>query len=219
MVLNKRGFTLVELLLVIAILVVLMIMMIGAYDPGLMVEKARDAKRKKDAGRIRVAFEEYFNDKGCFPSQAMIDNLACDKDGFLPWLPDWPCDPNGPKYHIYMDGSACPKYYRILVNLKNRKDRDIPTGWYSKSLDQHFGDGTLTINDINYGVSSQNIYWYTEAVPAYCYTAFAGCYIIPGPGRCSALAPGVEHVDSYLNPNCLSDCLVSCCINGRICSE
>lgn len=214
---RQGAFTLVEFIIVITLLMLMAIITVSALNPGMLTEKGRDAQRKKDAGRIRVAFEEYFNDKGCFPTQATIDALECNESGFKPWLSIWPCDPNGQKYYVFTDGSNCPRSYQILVNLKNRQDKQIQSGWYDQSTNIKFGDGSLTINDVNYGVSSQNTAWNAESVPAHCYTSFTGCYTSPSPGTCNALPSGTDQLNSYVNEDCLSECMVSCCNSGKIC--
>jgi len=214
---SLRAFTLVEFIIVVALLMLLAIITLSALNPGLLTERARDTQRKKDLGTISVAFEEYFNDKGCFPTQGSIDALECGKDGFKPWLSSWPCDPNGQKYYVYTGSGTCPTSYRILTNLKNKQDKQIPSGWYSQNIGFKFGDGSLTINEVNYGVSSLNTSWTLETVPDHCYTSFTGCYTSPGVGMCNALASGVNMQNSYVNPDCLPECFVSCCNSGRIC--
>ena len=214
---SQRAFTLVEFIIVITLLMLLAVITVSALNPGLLPERGRDAQRKKDVGRIRIAFEEYFNDKGCFPTQATIDAIECDKNGFQPWLSIWPCDPIGQKYYIFTSSAACPTSYRILTNLRNKTDKQIPIDWYSQSSSFKYGDGSLTINDVNYGASSQNILWSLESVPAYCYTSFTGCFTSPGPGTCNALPGGADELNSFVNEDCLPDCMVSCCNSGRIC--
>lgn len=157
---KKNGFTLVELLVVFTILTILTISMVLAIDPVALMNRGKDAKMKKDLSRIRVAFEEYYSDKECFPDQAMVDILMiksnCDKPVFAPWLPNWICDPGENPYKIVVDQAACPKWYKALTNLRNKKDKDIQIDWYTgvKNITRGY-----TNNDVNYGVSSQNILW------------------------------------------------------------
>jgi general secretion pathway protein G len=214
---RQIGFTLIELIIVMVLIGVLAVIMIATLNPKSLTDKGTDAQRKKDLGRIRVAFEEYFNDKGCFPTQAMLDGLTCNNSGFKPWIGSWPCDPDGSKYYAITDGTSCPRSYKLLANLRNRSDKDIPTNWYAPGSVQKYGDGTLTNSMVNYGVSSQNTSWSTETVPAHCYTSFAGCYIAPEPGRCNALPPGIDNANAYLDPDCSPECVVSCCNSGQIC--
>ena len=121
---NKKGFTLVELLIVMAILLMMATMMVGTLNSVGIFNKARDARRKKDIGRIKIAFEDYYNDKSCYPSPTIVSNLMlatnCGTGVFKPWLPSWPCDPNGTPYQIATDAfgvNACAKWFKVLTKL------------------------------------------------------------------------------------------------------
>ena len=170
----KHGFTLVELLVVMAILAILGVMAAGTINPIAQVGKANDARRKKDLTRIRVAFEEYFNDTGCYPTDAspkfpnILSSLRnksnCDSGVFSAWgLQSWPCDPTLRwPYYIFTgpSGASCPSWFKILTKLDNRKDSQIPSGWYVfPNSARMFGNGTLTAEQVNFGVSSTNINW------------------------------------------------------------
>lgn len=157
---KKNGFTLVELLVVFTILAILSISMVTAINPVALANRGQDAKMKKDLLRIRVAFEEYYSDKGCFPNNIkvieLMDKKNCNKQVFDPWLPNWICGPGEEPYKIAVDSANCPKWYKIMANLRNKKDNDIPKDWYAgvKNI-----TGGYTNNDVNYGISSQNISW------------------------------------------------------------
>ena len=101
---KRNGFTLVELLIVMAIIIILAIMMMGILNPAALVNKGYDAQRKKDLNRIKTSFEEYFNDNGKYPSGSLLLDLAnktnCKSNIFAPYLTPWPCDPNGNPYKI-----------------------------------------------------------------------------------------------------------------------
>ena len=161
MAINKSsiGFSLIEFTIVIALLAVMATLIVAALNPRNINDKGHDTKRKNDIRKIGMGMEEYFSDKGCYPDQALLNTLQCGETGFKPWIAVWPCDPNETKYFVFTENSSCPKYYRILTNLKNRSDEAIPTGWYEQDPGARFGDGSLTINDVNYGVSSANINW------------------------------------------------------------
>jgi prepilin-type N-terminal cleavage/methylation domain-containing protein len=128
---NRKGFTLVELLIVMSILVLLMIAVIGALNPTLMVNKAKDSVKKKDLNRIKTAFEEYVNDKGKYPGSIDIYTWNVKKNcgkiiaEMSNYLPSWPCDPNGNPYTIIM----ADNWYKVVTNLDNKDDKDIPDGW------------------------------------------------------------------------------------------
>jgi len=61
---QKRGFTLVELLLVIAIMAVLAFVVLMAINPTRQLGKARDAQRKSDVLTILIAFYQHVLDHG-----------------------------------------------------------------------------------------------------------------------------------------------------------
>ena len=212
MVLNKRGFTLVELLIVMTILAILAMMAVGILNPRALMDKANDATRKKDLARIKVAFEEYINDTGCYPSQALVTGLVCGGNGFKSWgLNSWPCDPvSRHTYNFDMDPANCPQWYRIFTNLNNKKDVQIPVNWYlSPNSGYRFGND-MTVNQVNYGVSSTNIQWYDRVLPDVCYHGTLNCYDKYDDGTFYPSATG-----HYLNA--YDECLVECCLNGTVC--
>jgi prepilin-type N-terminal cleavage/methylation domain-containing protein len=215
----KRGFTLVELIIVIAILAILLTIMIGNINPLVMINRGYDAQRKKDIARLKVAFEEYYNDKGCYPSQELVNNLNCDTNGFAPWMATWPCDPSGVKYKIVVEDSDCPHWFKLMANLQDQKDKDIPDNWYSWGYPENIriGDETIKATEVNYGTSSSNVSWYEFSLPPECDTSFKQCYTLPGPGRCNALPLGINHYDAYVQQDCLPQCQVACCHDGVVC--
>jgi prepilin-type N-terminal cleavage/methylation domain-containing protein len=221
----KRGYTLVELLIVMSIVVVLALMMIGILNPRALVGRANDGRRKKDLARIKVAFEEYYNDKGCYPVGFGFNNFVCDSDSFAPWLTSWPCDPQKNKYLVATEEGVCPKWYKVTAKLENLNDPDIPAGWtYNSSM---MLGGSLTAMNSNYGVSSANIKWsdiyadpFCAAIPRDFYNE--GCYSTRdgacnsasqcGPGRNQTGCKGSGCFLSTPGYNCR--CPVPCCGQG-----
>lgn len=120
---HKRGFTLIEILVVIAIVSLLAIAAIMGYLAQL--PKARDAERKADIERIKIAFEDYYNDNECYPPPDILNN--CASDDLAPYITGGiPCDPqkNTPYCYVYDTTSPCQNY-RILTSLENRNDQII----------------------------------------------------------------------------------------------
>jgi general secretion pathway protein G len=80
----ERGFTLIELVVVAAILIVLAGMGLAQYRNSVI--RAREAVLKEDLFRMRDAIDQYYADKMQYPST--LDALV--SDGYLRKLPDDP---------------------------------------------------------------------------------------------------------------------------------
>lgn len=216
-----------ELLLVITIMIILAISAIGAINPIAQVNKGNDAKRKKDMGRIKIAMEDYYNDKGCYPGQVLIDTLneanSCGKNVFTPWLASWPCDSQGKPYGLAVEAAinpppplSCPKWFKVFTKLDNKKDAGIPQGWTTGI--EYVGSfaNVYSHSQVNYGMSSTNVRWDEKAAPSGC---GPGCSS-HGSGDCNTadgIPPSCSGDDCYLGSNCASECQFTCCNDGHPC--
>ncbi len=211
---NKKGFTLVEILVAMAIVIILVTMMMGIFNAIGITNKGRDAQRKKDLSRIKIAFEEYFNDKGYFPNGALVTDLTnklrCNSNVFVPYLNSWPCDPSGEPYKILVGMNK----FRVITNLENKEDKDIPSGWYGRT---DFILNGWDISDVNYGVSSTNILWYEldEGMNIDCNTNVC---LSNEKGVCSHLDYNIGCSDSFCyffdntdGGSCTNKCRTNCC--------
>lgn len=64
----KHGFTLVELLIVIAIIGILSASVVSVINPIQQQKKARDAVRRADLSKISTALEQYYADHNSYPT-------------------------------------------------------------------------------------------------------------------------------------------------------
>jgi len=117
------GFTLVELLIVTAVIAILMIGAIVTYLSS--INKSYDAIRKRDLNNIKVAFEHYFSDHDCYPPVSILNN--CDGPELKPYLDKIPCDPQTKlPYSLKLDTVAgCAQKYFITSDLFNNNDPAI----------------------------------------------------------------------------------------------
>ena len=195
--------------------------MIGILNPAALTGKAKDSRRKEDLNKIKIAFEEYFNDKGTYPFMASLE--ACNQKsncgkpiaGMSSYLKNCLCDPYGNPYQLVLD----PDWFKAVTNLDNKKDSDIPEGWYTDS--QSYSNSGFETNKVNYGVSSSNILWYERLLSSDCNmnSCFSGnsCND-PGEVGCSR-ARGETCYWSKLSTGSCNDltCEAPCC--GAGCEE
>jgi prepilin-type N-terminal cleavage/methylation domain-containing protein len=66
---NTKGFTLVELLIVIAVIGILAIAVLAALDPIEQLKKSRDTGRLADARELYNAYTRYYASYNCYPQE------------------------------------------------------------------------------------------------------------------------------------------------------
>lgn len=152
------GFTLVELLIVIAILGILAAIGLASFASS--QAKSRDAKRKAHLSQIAQALELYNNDKGKYPNTDGAGNIkGCGADAIntctwgsssfandttnTVYMITLPSDPSA--YRYYYVGTSTGVSYKLYAYLENAKDPSIITTSVSCG----------SVN-CNYGISSTN---------------------------------------------------------------
>lgn len=170
---NKfKGFTILELTIVIAIIGLIAVALFILLNPFKQIQKSQDSKRKHELSQINKVLEDYYNDKQCYPRPQDIcyknnppDNpenpcYICGNDvqspDFSPYLSRLPCDPQHPavKYLYEVDQTTCPTWYRIYAKLSNTADPVIV-----QLGCQGYGCGSSSSSPTygyNYGVTSPN---------------------------------------------------------------
>lgn len=113
---TQTGISIIEVLIVVSILLLLMVALYRTISRD--VEKARDADRKKDLKDIKIAFENYYNDKGCYPPAGSLEN--CGSTVLAPYLAQIPCDKKQQAY-LYLPVNNAQDLpcagYRVLTKL------------------------------------------------------------------------------------------------------
>lgn len=149
-----HGFTLMEILVVVTIIIVLAVAIIMAYQN--QIGKANDARRKEDLRKFKIAFEDYYNDTGCYPTEAFWESCTCDSACFVPYMEKFLCDPVSKTKYYYKnvtdeDGNPAPcKGYLLYAKLANSGDADIDR----VGCDFTLGCGyNWPLSGYNYGIS------------------------------------------------------------------
>jgi prepilin-type N-terminal cleavage/methylation domain-containing protein len=95
---KSNGFTLVELLIVIAIISILVAIVVIAVDPVRIIQESRDSKNRSELNGVKSALQLYFNEHNAYPAD--LSALVSDYIRVLP-------TPTG---GISYDGSAVTDY-------------------------------------------------------------------------------------------------------------
>ena len=125
MVWNKKGFTLIELMVAITIIAILSTIGYVTYSHAQLA--ARDARRKNDLRSVAEALTIYYQThtnqypptSGNFFSSSGI--LVTQSD-----INQMPTDPSGGTYHYWVDGTNTS--YVLCAQLENTSDPDIYSG-------------------------------------------------------------------------------------------
>ncbi len=149
---KSRGFTLIEILLVIAILAILA----GIITPNLItaLKKSRDARKKEDLSNIQKAVEMYYEVNTKYPANLTWGGKLCDNpptcvvgSTYMQVIPKDPSDKNSYAYNYV---PASDQSYQLYATLENTLDPQIDPSITAKVLT--CGTGHIC----NYGVSSPN---------------------------------------------------------------
>lgn len=100
-----KGFTLIELIVVIAIVGVLAAGLIALINPITQLQKSRDAQRKSDIKQIQAALEFYRAQNGYYPTTLPACGGAWVVSG-VTYMQKIPCDPQGGSYK-YTTSNPC----------------------------------------------------------------------------------------------------------------
>ncbi|MDQ3093639.1 MAG: prepilin-type N-terminal cleavage/methylation domain-containing protein [bacterium] len=65
----KQGFTIIELLIVIAIIAILALLVLNNFQGA--QAKARDTQRRTDLNNVHGKLEEFYNEKGGYPNETL----------------------------------------------------------------------------------------------------------------------------------------------------
>ncbi|WKZ25731.1 MAG: prepilin-type N-terminal cleavage/methylation domain-containing protein [bacterium] len=116
---GKKGFTLVELLVAMAIIGVLAAMAVGSFRTAQL--RGRDTQRKSDLKQVSNALELYYADYGRYPDSLTWGGEFT--DGRTIYFKVLPTDPSGGVYTYTLVGASTQKY-QLFARLENTEDQD-----------------------------------------------------------------------------------------------
>jgi len=139
---SLKGFTLLELLIVIGILAILVVAVLVTLNPAETQKKARDIQRLKDGTTLRTMLEQYVASGGAVPANCLTSTTGCGSSGgtgvcaATNWLGlnlcafgnTVPVDPNNGSIRSMVTGSgtaALTAEYRAALNAGRDYEIDI----------------------------------------------------------------------------------------------
>ncbi len=164
-----KGFTLIELIVAIALIAIMTSLVLAVLDPFGQFKKSLDTSRKNDLAQIQRALEQYYQDYGKYPSNNASYQMMVMVGGTptpLVWGSSWapymdilPKDPVSTKRYIYVS-SADQQSYWIYASF-DRGGRDpLACNTLGTSCPNVPNNGAVTCGTstdlCNYGVSSPN---------------------------------------------------------------
>lgn len=191
---KEKGVTLVEILLVVALLIILAILMYTGWR--LQLEKARDAERVTELEQWTRALISYHEDKGCYPDE---NEMVCDSTFLQPYMDRIPCDPtNNGAYKYRYSYVDCNTFF-IYSKLENEADEKI-------TFVNCMGGCGPTIEEqiYNYFVSSPNV-TVESGASGILPICGSGENLYCFPGVCSTCCPGVGYRCAPSGKLCFSD--------------
>lgn len=166
----KAGFTLVELLIVIAVIGVLAAGLVAILDPLAQIKKARDTGRKSALKQLQSALEQYYNDNGVYPAVSCRSDqtatcwtltngasnlLGAKASTYLPSMPQDPVqtgtDCTNVASRVLAYYSATGASYILTTRLENTSDPSIAAG----KINAYTASGAEPCTAHNYKVVSQ----------------------------------------------------------------
>lgn len=183
----RAGFTLTELLIVVALIAILAVAGLIGYR--LQLSKSHDAIRKRDLNNIKIAFEHYFSDNGCYPPASILNN--CGGAQLQPYLDKIPCDPEtGAPYSLTLDTTTgCAQKFYAYTDLSNKNDTQIRcNGKYMVN------SSNMTDSELNAGCTGQ----------IFCQSGYYGCIA----GSCVLISAITKPACSpmFCSINCQNSC-------------
>lgn len=185
-----QGFTLIEVLIVVSIISLLSLSVIFAISK--QKTKTEDVAMKADLGRLKTAFEDYYNDHNCYPPKEWFDGPEdINNEALKPYLDRMLYNKKTHlPYVLEKDSTGC-RWFKLYTTLN---DPDDPQAVLLRTTDPALGS-TLG----NYGISSSN----TIVHIFYNISNQSNTYYCSAIGNCSSFDNTTNScTPSYGDPNC-----------------
>ena len=142
-IVTKKGFTIVELLVVIVVIGILVTIMVISYNG--IQQRSRDSKRASDITQLKIAIEKLHSDKSMYPASCgdytgcWISSLAVELSPYLQTVPHDPKNAIGSAGdYQYVRGSVTDDSFGLLVSYEAKAvcktGVNIDPGWWGTTV-------------------------------------------------------------------------------------
>ncbi len=139
----QQGLTLLELVVVIAMIGVLVIAAFGFLNPAAQFQKSDDGKRKSEIAQITTALDTYYNDYSCYPatipfgSQWIVSGTT-----YMAQVPQsQDClGGDGSACYLYAAAGACPQWNVIFAKMSSPSSNGNSCALAQACLPQNYSD-------------------------------------------------------------------------------
>ena len=157
---NKQAFTLIELLLVMALLSILIVLLTGNFSTTL--KRGRDQQRKNDLSQVQKALELYYEDNRTYPTfdiftgpnRKFCTTQTCMTPNETVYMVKTPIDPSSSYVYRYEFGPG-GAYYYLYSYIENDLDQGSGVNKNGYTNNEKCDAAKTTIN-CRYYVDSSN---------------------------------------------------------------
>ncbi len=118
----RKGFTLIEMLIVVAVIGVLASLVLVGLGP--VQRQGRDARRIQDVRQVQTGLELYFVKHGNYPATKEWSLLAAELKGDGLGISNIPNDPSTGKTYVYVSDGATYVIQATLEDPNNPRLKD-----------------------------------------------------------------------------------------------
>jgi prepilin-type N-terminal cleavage/methylation domain-containing protein len=125
----KKGFTLIEILIVVVIIGILASVALTVIQPDVLYSRARDSRRQTDLKTLQTGLENYYAENRSYPYPGNTDWVSTASGAFLhgalvtggtTYLNNYPFDPVSSKTYYYSSNGS--KYCVVAITENDVTD-------------------------------------------------------------------------------------------------